>query len=265
MTKHANTTSTVQIEPGSGGVTSRRSLLNAAVPAAMMLTGAGIGTAVAAHAVQPDAELIALCADFDVLERKLQAAYIGVTTAAESARADAVAERVADEQAPILDAITACRPSTLAGFKALAVSLALWDTELLKGDPMQGCTDERLMLTLVRSMVGDPSETPRAPAPAVPARPNPDAALLTLCAEHRRLHGLAYLEGNDDWEAAHHESWQMADKIGDLVPVTQAGHRAKAAVAVAQMDKNRTSDGAWMGDRDALFALDTLKDWLGEA
>ncbi len=256
MIEHAHTTSIVQTERQSGGVTSRRQLLNVA-PAALVLASAGIGTAVAVRASQPDAELVALCAAFDALEHKLQAAYVGVETAADSDRADAVAERVADEQAPILDAITACRPSTLAGFKALAGSLALWDTELLKSDPMQGCTDERLMLTLVRSMVGDP--------PAAPARPNPDAALLTLCAEHRRLHGLAYLEGNDDWEAAHHESWQVADKIGDLVPVTQAGHRAKAAVAVAQMDRNRTSDGAWMGDRDALFALDTLKDWLGEA
>ena len=130
---------------------------------------------------------------------------------------------------------------------------------------MQGCTDERLILALVRSMLGDLPAAPCAPAPAVSARPNPDAALLTLCAEHRRLHELAYLEGNDDWEAAHHESWQVADKISDLVPVTQAGHRAKAAVAVAQMDRNRTSDGAWMGDKDALFALDTLKGWLGEA
>ena len=236
--------------------TSRRKLLNAA-PAALVLAGAGIGTTVAAHAAQPDAELIGLCASFDALERKLQAAYVGVTTAADSARADAVAEKVADEQAPILDAITALRPSTLAGFQALAVSLALWDTELLKGDAMQGCTDERLMLALIRGMVGDP--------PAVLHTPSPDAALLVLCAEHQRLHGLAYLEGNDDWEAAHHESWQVADKISDLVPVTQAGHRAKAAVAVAQMDRNRTNDGAWMGDRDALFALDTLKGWLGEA
>lgn len=43
--------------------TSRRRLLNAA-PAALVLAGAGIGTAVAAHAAQPDAELIALCAEY---------------------------------------------------------------------------------------------------------------------------------------------------------------------------------------------------------
>ena len=232
----------------------RRRLLST-VPAVMAL--AGSGTAVAAQALQPDARLIALCAEFDTLEHKLRAAFADITTAADQDRADAMTGTVSDEQAPILDAITALRPSTLAGFKALAGSLALWDAELLKGDPMEGLTDERLTLVLVRSLVGD--------MPVFPVTPSPDAALLVLCAEYDRLHALAYLEGNEDWEAAHHESWQVADKISDLVPVTQAGHRAKAAVAVAQMDKNRTSDGAWMGDRDALFALDTLKDWLGEA
>ncbi len=38
----------------------RRDFL-AAAPATLVLTGAGIGTAAAAHAPQPDAELVALC------------------------------------------------------------------------------------------------------------------------------------------------------------------------------------------------------------
>lgn len=41
----------------------RRNLL-ATGPAAMVLVGAGIGTAVTAHAHQPDAGLIALCAEY---------------------------------------------------------------------------------------------------------------------------------------------------------------------------------------------------------
>jgi len=95
--------------------------------------------------------------------------------------------------------------------------------------------------------------------------PQPDAELTGLCFEYQRLHALAYLEGNDAWEAAHHESWQVVDKINDLAPVTQAGHRAKAAAAVAQMEENRLKDGTWMGGTDELFALNMLKDWLGEA
>ena len=49
--------------------TSRRYLLNAA-PAALMLTGAGIGTAIAAHAADLDAELVALCARYVALDRE---------------------------------------------------------------------------------------------------------------------------------------------------------------------------------------------------
>ena len=122
---------------------------------------------------------------------------------------------------------------------------------------MQGCTDDRLTLALVRSLVGD--------MPAFPPAPSSDAELLALCAEYQRLHALAYLEGYEDWEAAYGESIKSAERINDLVPVTQAGHRAKAAVVVTEMDSNRTLDGAWMGDREALHALNTLKDWLGVA
>lgn len=92
--------------------------------------------------------------------------------------------------------------------------------------------------------------------------PDPDAELHALCAEFRRLHALAYLEGNDDWEAAHAESWRVADEIDGMCALTDAGHRAKARIAVAQMDKSRC-EGGYAGDRDALFALNTLKDWLG--
>jgi len=127
----------------------RRKLL-AAVPA---LTALGCAGAAAAAPVA-DAELIRLCAEFDALEHKLQASYEGIVTDAGWDAADVVADAVREEQAPILDAITACRPSTLAGFTALAGSLALWDNELLKGDPMQGCTNDRLALVLFRGMIG---------------------------------------------------------------------------------------------------------------
>ena len=236
----------------------RRKFLSATGPVALALAGAPAVAAVhvtAPSAPDPDARLIALCGEFDALEHKLRAAFTDITTAADQDRADAMAGTVSDDQAPILDAITALRPSTLAGFKALAGSLVLWDTELLKSDPTEGYTDERLALVLVRSLVGD--------MPAFPPGRSPDAALLALCAEYQRLRALAYLEGNNDWEAAHDESMGMADKINDLVPVTQAGHRAKAAVVVAEMDDNRMNDGTWMGDREALHALNLLKDWLG--
>ena len=127
----------------------RRGLL-ATVPA---LTALGCAGAAAAAPVV-DAELIRLCAAFDALEHKLQASYEGIVTDAGWEAADVVASVVREDQAPILDAITACRPSTLVGFTALAGSLALWDNELLKGDPMQGCTNDRLALVLFRGMIG---------------------------------------------------------------------------------------------------------------
>ena len=62
MATHALITSS-HTDERQPGVTSRRALLNAA-PALMVLAGAGIGTAVAVHSPQLDAELIGLCAEY---------------------------------------------------------------------------------------------------------------------------------------------------------------------------------------------------------
>jgi len=138
-----------------GRVSARRAFLAGGVAAtASAAVMASIESATGAPSVSSDAELIGLCAVFDALEHKLQASYEGIVTDAGWDAADVVADAVREEQAPILDAITACRPSTLAGFTALAGSLALWDTELLEGDPMQGCTNDRLALVLFRGMIG---------------------------------------------------------------------------------------------------------------
>ena len=94
------------------------------------------------------------------------------------------------------------------------------------------------------------------------APPDPDAELHVLCAEFHRLHDLSYLEGNDDWEAAQDGSWRVADKLDGMCAVTNAGHRAKARVAVAQLDTNRCN-GEFLGARDARFAFNMLLDWLG--
>ena len=100
----------------------------------------------------PDADLIALCAAFDALERKMQAAFNAAVTTDEWGAADLVADAVREEQAPILDAITSCRPSTLAGFRAIAASLALWDEEMVSGG--HGNTNDRLATLLVCGLMG---------------------------------------------------------------------------------------------------------------
>ncbi len=126
----------------------RRKLLSTA-PAAVVLAGTD---AAAAHAAQPDAKLIALCAEYEVLERKAVAAL--ATNDEDQDRADAVAEAIDREQAPIVAAITACCPTTLAGFTALANIVVLLNLELIKISPTQGCTDERLLQVMLRGMLG---------------------------------------------------------------------------------------------------------------
>ncbi len=127
----------------------RRDLLAAAPPAALALSG----VAVAAPAtVNPDAALISLCAKFEALERKAEAAL--ATNDEEQDRADAIAETIHQEQAPIVAAITACRPTTLAGFTALANIAVLWSPELIRVSPIQGDTGERLLQVMLRGMTG---------------------------------------------------------------------------------------------------------------
>ena len=94
------------------------------------------------------------------------------------------------------------------------------------------------------------------------APPDPDAGLHALCAEFERLHALAYLDGNDGWEADHHASWRIADELDGTCALTEAGHRAKGRVAVLQLNENR-AHGEFIGGGDARFALNTLMDWLG--
>ncbi len=126
----------------------RRKLLSTA-PAAMVLAGTD---AAAAYTAQPDAELIALCAEFEVLERKAVAAL--AMNDEDQDRADAVAEAIDREQAPIIAAITAICPTTLAGFTALATIAVLWSPELIRISPIQGDTGERLLQVMLRGMTG---------------------------------------------------------------------------------------------------------------
>ena len=101
-----------------------------------------------------------------------------------------------------------------------------------------------------------------APFPGATPIPDPDAELLALCATYHRQDEMSRDESNLEWEIAADATRATFNHIAPMVPVTEAGHRAKAAVAVAEMDDNRC-DGEWMGDSEALFALNVLKGWLG--
>ncbi len=131
--------------------TSRRRLLAAATPAVLALSGAAVA-APTAH--NPDAELIGLCADFDALERRIDALFEGVS-ALEFDAADAVASVIEVDQRRLLDRICTLTPSTDEGCKALAQSVVLLSPDYADPAlPVMGTMDERLANTLVRGMMG---------------------------------------------------------------------------------------------------------------
>lgn len=129
--------------------TSRRSLI-AAAPAAVLLAGA----AAAPAAANPDAELIGLCADFDVLERRIDALFDDVSAHTFEA-ADAAACVIEVDQHRLLNRICALTPSTDEGCKTVARSLALLAPDYADpAHPVMGTMDERLANTLARGMMG---------------------------------------------------------------------------------------------------------------
>lgn len=129
----------------------RRNLLSAVPPAALALSGAA---AAAPAPINPDAKLLGLCAEFAALERKMDATFVGDTTFADEDRAEEIRGVIRAEEVPIVAAIVACRPTTFAGFTALASSAALRNPELIYGSSTQGDTSERLIRVLLRAMLG---------------------------------------------------------------------------------------------------------------
>ncbi len=133
--------------------TVRRDFLAFSAGAVVAKTILPIGAARAAD--HPDAHLIALCAKLDALERDFLATDFGAmpyTPAADHAEAEQ--DRIADAQAPIVDAICARPPQTAAGAVAVAHSLALWDGDLFRQGGPDGDTNERLVALLVRGLMG---------------------------------------------------------------------------------------------------------------
>ena len=101
------------------------------------------------------------------------------------------------------------------------------------------------------------------PAAAAPTTHSPDAELLALCAEFHRLQSEGADEANPAWEKANADAWDVFNEIDDLTPQTEAGHKAKAAVAVRMLAMfHEMEDG---GQPEAVFALNMLRDWLGSA
>ncbi len=126
----------------------RRGLLGGAA----VLAVAPVAPTMSAH---PDAALIALCAQLDALEREYLATDFGAMphTPADD-HAEAERDRIADAQAPVVNAICAQPPQTTAGAVAVARSLALWDGDLFRQGGPDGDINQRLVAALVRGLTG---------------------------------------------------------------------------------------------------------------
>ncbi|SIQ46196.1 MULTISPECIES: hypothetical protein [Acidiphilium] len=112
-------------------------------------TAAALVAPIAAHASNPDAELIALCARFDANERRYLTLYTDDIPIEDEAARDALAEPIQAEQRDLAERITSYRITTLAGFAAVARSLGLWDSTI--GEPSEHSgIDEQLVAMLVR-------------------------------------------------------------------------------------------------------------------
>ena len=98
----------------------------------------------------PDAELLAACAAFDLLEQQ----YIDLggnwpVGSPEDAAAEAERDRLYDAQDPLIARICELRAVTREGMAARARSLALWDAELMKDGP--GDAGECFTAAIVRA------------------------------------------------------------------------------------------------------------------
>jgi len=234
----------------------RRNLLSAA-PAVLMLPGAGIACAGQAAVPSPDADLLAVCAEFNACDLRQRAIYDEPDAMDDGGKAGQAAAPIFARMDALLDRMEHLRAATPAGIAARAGSLAQHSGEWAFSFDAQGTITGRLLDYLMRDAAA------LGGADAVPSA-CPDAALIALCATFHRQHAEAYDEANLDWEAASDAKHSTFVEIGYLTATVNAGHRAKAAVAVAMLAENHEPDGN-IADPEALFALNLLRDWLGRA
>ena len=100
----------------------------------------------------PDVALVALCAQFDDLERQMDATFdLGLS----EDDADSLREPLQEAQAPLFEQILAIRATTLEGHQARARTFHLWDKELANEGAEGAGWSERMSWALVRDLVGE--------------------------------------------------------------------------------------------------------------
>jgi len=232
----------------------RRNLLSAG-PALIGLAGAGLDAAAAAP--NPDADLLAVCAEFNACDLRQRAIYDGPNAIEDDGKAGQAAAPIFARMHTLLDHMAHLRAVSAAGIAARAGSLAQHSGGMEFSFDAQGTITGRLLDYLLRDAA---ALRGIGAVPSVSA----DAALTAHCAAFHRQHAEAYDEANLDWEAASDAKHISFVAIGNLTATTDAGHRAKAAVAVVMLAENHEPDGS-IADPEAMFALNLLRDWLGRA
>ncbi len=105
-----------------------------------------------------DAELIAVCAEFDVIERHINSHYAGGSRNIEDdEERDAAIAPMEEAQAPLLERIIALRATTLDGFMARARTLALWDLDAMRQIGPGHYLEDRMLAALLRDMTRAPT------------------------------------------------------------------------------------------------------------
>ncbi len=128
----------------------RRGVLGGA--AALTVAPAALATPADLH---PDAELIAVCAEFDAIERHINSHYAGGSRKIEDdEERDVAIAPFQEAQEPLLERIIELRASTPDGFIARARTLALWDTEAIRHIGPENYLNERMLVALLRDMTG---------------------------------------------------------------------------------------------------------------
>ncbi len=103
-------------------------------------------------AVFPDAELLTACAAADAIQARIDALWADPVLVADDARLNPLVRALEEEEEPFLDQVYVLQAQTLAGHRARARTLALWDKETFRSG---GSWNELLASALVRDLIGE--------------------------------------------------------------------------------------------------------------
>lgn len=131
----------------------RRGLGTGAALALLGASAAQAAAGVAGLAPEADAELIRLCVEHDALERELYSLTMVGTIEAENG-VEAATSFISTKQLRIADQIGARPPTSAAGWRALAGTIALMCPEAVHDE--QDAHDSLLMATLLQGLLGRP-------------------------------------------------------------------------------------------------------------